>query len=403
MRTPDDVAALAATRYRSSWRDALLTGRSSPVSLSLQPPTAAAVTSQPDEVAAWLGGWRLSAATDHRGTALRTTVLRTSHGDQPVYTHLDLADQDALADLNPDSREHWQRVTGRWTRLKSAVSDPATVKPWLAQMMELPDSDFELLRAAATWFDENPRSGLTIRRVPVPGMHTKWLARHRRLVLAVLGRARSAGELSAGELSPGDAHDAEEVTEEDLDILGLRPVPREADIRLADPADRRAFHGLEHLRAPVDELARLPLTPRTVLVVENKEAALAVADADALVIIHSLGNHVGVIAELPWIPATRTFYWGDIDRHGYTLLSRARSAIGSLQSLLMGASDVHAYRHLAVTENLDRYDPAEETLTADEAAGMQALAQAGGYLRIEQERLPADALVAVSAAVTSQN
>lgn len=392
---------MAATRYRGSWRDALLAGRSSPVSLSLQPPTAAAVVAQPDDVAAWLGTWRSFAVTDHRSAVLRTTVLRTSHGDQPVYTHLDLADQDALADLNPDSREHWQRVTVRWTRLKSAVTDPVMIKPWLTQIMELPDADFELLRAAATWFDENPRSGLTIRRVPVPGMHTKWLVRHRRLVLAVLGRARSAAELSAGELPADDVHDVEEVPEDDLDILGLRPVPREADIRLADPADRRAFHGLEHLRAPVDELAHLPLTPRTVLVVENKEAALAVADADSLVIIHSLGNHVGVLAELPWIPATRTFYWGDLDRHGYTLLSRARAAVGGLQSLLMSVGDVDTYRHLAVNENLDRYDPPEQTLTPDETAGMQALAQADGYLRIEQERLPADALEAVFVAVTS--
>lgn len=64
-----------------------------------------------------------------------------------------------------------------------------TARPWLARIVDLDEYDFATLLAAVNWFRAHPRSGLTVRSVPVPGMHTKWLARHRSMLLACLGTA----------------------------------------------------------------------------------------------------------------------------------------------------------------------------------------------------------------------
>ena len=244
-----------------------------------------------------------------------------------------------------------------------------TVRPWLTRIVNLDDYDFTTLLAATNWFQAHPRSGLTVRSVPVRGMHTKWLARHRSMVLACLGNATDSDQPTepAGESDPVDIPTA------DLDALGLRPLPREISVVLADPVLRAAVGGLRQITAPVDELAGLQIRPDAVLIVENKEPALAWSDTTGLAIIHSLGNHLDVLARLPWTQHDRCWYWGDLDRHGFTILSRARAVVPHLESLLMTPDDIETYRPLGVEEDLDRYDQADPTLTPAEASALTAL------------------------------
>jgi hypothetical protein len=158
---------------------------------------------------------------------------------------------------------------------------------------------------------------------------------------------------------------------------------------LADPVLRAAVGALRQITAPADELARLAIRPNTVLIVENKEPALAWSDTPGLAIIHSLGNHLDVLNSLPWIPHHRCWYWGDLDRHGFTLLSRARTIVPRLASMLMTPGDIETYRPLGVEEDLDRYDQPDSTLTPAEATALAALdLTCGKYLRTEQERIP---------------
>jgi hypothetical protein len=182
----------------------------------------------------------------------------------------------------------------RWDQLRRHQAGQA-VRPWLARIVDLDDYDFTTLLAATAWFRAHPRSGLTVRSAPVPGMHTKWLAWHRGMVLACLGTPTTPGESTE---STGDA-DPADIPADDLDALGLRPLPREIGIVLADPALRAVVGGLRQINAPVDELADLQIRPDAVLIVENKEPALAWSDTTGLVVIQTPGSR------LPAEPAIR--------------------------------------------------------------------------------------------------
>lgn len=383
MREPDYVLEKAQSRYRSVWRDALLSADSGVYTVALDPPSASAITARAGDVSAWLIRWRQWAA-QHPDVILRTRAIRTKFGAQPVHTHLDIPDTPALAGLNPDTAAHWQRARARWDQLRDHQAGPA-VRPWLARIVDLDDYDFTTLLDATAWFRAHPRSGLTVRSVPVPGMHTKWLARHRGMVLACLGVPTNSSHFTE---ATGDA-DPVDIPADDLDALGLRPLPREISVVLADPALRALVGGLRQISAPVDELADLQIRPDAVLIVENKEPALAWSDTTGLVVIHSLGNHLDVLSRLPWIRHDRCWYWGDLDRHGFTLLSRARAMVPQLTSLLMAPDDTETYRPLGVEEKLDRYDQPDPTLTLAEASALAALKLTEGkYLRTEQERIP---------------
>jgi hypothetical protein len=383
MRAPEYVLEKAQNRYRSVWRDALLGADPGVYTVALDPPSASAITAHASDVSAWLTRWR-QWATQHPDVTLRTRTIRTKFGAQSIHTHLDIPGTAALAGLNPGTASHWQRARARWDQLRHHQPGQA-VRPWLARIVDLDNYDFTTLLSATAWFRGHPRSGLTVRSVPVPGMHTKWLARHRGMVLACLGTPTDSSE-SLG--STGDA-DPVDIPTGDLDALGLRPLPREISIVLADPVLRAAVGGLRQITAPVDELARLQIHPDTVLIVENKEPALAWSDTTGLAVIHSLGNHLDVLHCLPWIPHHRCWYWGDLDRHGFTLLSRARTMAPQLASLLMKPGDIETYRLLGVEEDLGRYDQPDSTLTLAEASALAALQLTGGkYLRTEQERIP---------------
>jgi Uncharacterized protein conserved in bacteria C-term(DUF2220)/Uncharacterized protein conserved in bacteria N-term (DUF3322)/Putative exonuclease SbcCD, C subunit len=267
---------------------------------------------------------------EHPGVTLRDKKIHTKFGDQPVYTHLDMPDTHTLASLNTDTAAHWQRARDRWDQLSRHHPGQA-VQPWLARIVDLDHSDFTTLLAATTWFRANPRSGLTVRSVPVPGMHTKWLARHRSMVIACRGTLTDPGESA----EPPEDPDPADIPDGDLDALGLRPLPREISIVIADPVLRAATGGLRQITAPVNELAALQIQPDTILIVENKEPAVTWSDTTGLVVIHSLGNHLDVLSLLPWICPDSRWYWGDLDRHGFTLLSCARTVVPQLESLLM--------------------------------------------------------------------
>jgi hypothetical protein len=386
MRGPDELLEKARSRYHNVWRDAVLGADLGVYTVPLDPPAASAIADRTNDIAAWLSRWRQWAKL-HPDVTLRTRMVRTKFGTQPIHTHLDIPDVPALADLNADTAAHWRCARARWDQLRVHQSGQA-VRPWLARIVDLDDYDFTTLVAAVAWFQAHPSSGLTVRSVPVPGMHTKWLARHRSMVLACLGSPTTPSDSTDASESTGDA-DPVDIPVDELDALGLRPLPREVGIVLADPALRTVVGGLRQISSPVNEFADLQLHPDAVLIIENKEPALAWSDTTGLVIIHSLGNHLDVLNRLPWIPHDRCWYWGDLDRHGFTLLSRARTMLPQLVSILMAPGDIETYRPLGVEEDLDRYDQPDPTLTLTEAIALTALQLRGGqYLRTEQERIP---------------
>jgi hypothetical protein len=305
-------------------------------------------------------------------------------GDQEVFTHLDITTVDDLVALDPDLHGHWLRAIERWARLQELPShvQAERLRPWLNQIVDLSGADFEILVYAAIWFHENPSSGQTIRQVPVLGMHTKWLAHHRRLVVACLNLTDQGSAADMSESEDG------ELEQQVLDVLGLLALPVHIDLILADPQHRHRVGGLKHLRVPQPEAAALPIQPALVVIVENKESAYALPDIAGTVIVHSLGNHLNVLGEIGWIRGARNLYWGDLDRAGITMLSRARAMLPHVVSVLMDPATLKQHIALSVVDQ-SRADAPEPNLYPEELAALAALTTSGSeHLRLEQERIP---------------
>lgn len=386
MYRPEHVLRQIRTRYENNWRDWLLSPPDS-VSFPLAAPDAETIAREAREVGAWKKEW-VAWQAERAALGLRTAQKRTTLGPQEIFTHLDVATVDDLVSIDEEMQRHWHTASARWAQIRqegghSAEKTHGRMRRSLPALVSLDPADFTILLRAAAWFREFPASGLTVRQVPVLGMHTKWLKRHRQLVLALLGV--DAIPEAADELTEDD------LEQSDLDALGLRALPVQVDVIIADRIAQQQLGGLRSVRAPLPEIASLPITPRAVVVVENKESALLVPDRDGVAVIHSLGNHLNVLAEIPWARGADIFYWGDLDRAGFTLLSRARSRLPATQSILMDEEALARYVVLCTVDKT-KADPPDPNLTGAEVRTLSSLKTSveGEHLRLEQERLPAD-------------
>lgn len=122
-----------------------------------------------------------------------------------------------------------------------------------------------------------------------------------------------------------------------------------------------------------------------VIITENKMNFLTIPALGNSVAVWGGGNAAQNLASLPWLNNCRVLYWGDIDTHGFHIVSRLRSLIPHLETVMMDAVTLDNFLPLTVAAKPVTY---EETimLTPEEHAT---------YLRVrkeqrllEQEKIP---------------
>lgn len=303
-----------------------------------------------------------------------------SIGAQEVPERLVIVGADALAAFaGHGPRREWAVMSARAAivrdRFTGGVDDEVTsalaavVRTHAATLAGYSDAEFGELLDVLAWLLAHPLSGRRVRELPIRGIHTKWLERHRRVTedvyRALTGRSG----------------------------LGLAESQSLIRVRFLDPGIRPS--GLTDVAMPLWQLAALDVEPSTVYVFENLETVLAMPELEGAVVVHGGGYAVGRLASVPWIREGRVVYWGDLDSDGFRILNDLRIGCPDAVSLLMDPSAVERYRDLAVPESRAA-SGSFELLTAQEEAARVLLRELGG-LRIEQERTPwEDALRALT-------
>jgi hypothetical protein len=236
--------------------------------------------------------------------------------------------------------------------------------------------DYRRLVDMLAWIDGHPDSGLYPRQLPVAGLDSKWIDGRKRLLSDLVGAIHD----DAGGAGVGDF----------FSRCGLKAPPQLLRLRVLDPVLRACIGGLGDISAPWEQLAALDLPVTTAFIVENLQTGLAFGDLPGAVVIMRLGYDVEVLGRLPWLDRARCFYWGDLDTHGFAILSLARGHRPGLRSLLMDEQPLLAYRALWVDAPKPYRADTLPPLTAGEQALYQAIRDGrwGQNLRLEQERIP---------------
>ena len=370
---PAEVAAWLEKKWLSG---ALLTafaaGRDwEPMGVPLRGPTAGEIAGRLAEVQNWAAEWARAA----RGP------LRVEYKK--------IGGRQVGANLIPcrawiDSYDHAWDVLGvraevrTFNSLAKATTEscPRLVR-WLAcrpiQALRLADR-WDKLLATVRWIDERQAPGMYLRQVDVPGVDTKFIERHKGVLAELLEL-----QLVPDRIDLGGA-----------DFAGRYRFRRKPGyVRFRSPG----FEGLSELSVRAAEFTGPPPGTSRVYVVENEITYLAFPlPADAIVIFGG-GYAVQALESLAWLTRSDLIYWGDLDTHGFAILSRLRHSFPHARSMLMDRATLLAHQTQWVTE------PSPTTadlglLTQAEQELYRALTmnELGPAIRLEQERVSFAAL-----------
>ncbi len=238
------------------------------------------------------------------------------------------------------------------------------------------EREWTRILAVLAWFRKNPRPGIYLRQLDIPGIDTKFIESRRGLLGELLDIVLAASAI-------------------DADSLGSRAFERRygllskpALIRFRTLDDRLQPGGYRDLAVPIEEFARVELDVDTVYVTENDANGLAFPPVERSIVIFGLGFGVELLSRAAWLQTKTLHYWGDIDTHGFLMLDRLRGIFPHVNSLLMDRETFFAHRELW-THEAAPYDEPLGRLTEPERSLYDDLREGyfGRGARLEQERI----------------
>jgi hypothetical protein len=345
-----------------------------PRRLVLKCPSSAEITGNFDNVRQWAAALR---AVPYCRIEMRDVAHRVfGNNALPQAAWLDSL-EDALAMIGK------QREGAQFTHLLDYTRQHgAALLPWLARKplraLELADS-WPALMAVVTWLAANPRPGVYIRQVDIPGIDSKFIEANRGLLaeLLDLGLAPEAIDTSYS----GVAQFARR--------YGLRDKPLRLRFRMLDPALAiLPGQGAADISLDAASFAMLAPPVQRVFVTENEINYLAFPPVRRSMVVFGAGYGWDVLTQASWLRQVPVIYWGDIDTHGFAILNQLRARFGHVESVLMDHATLMAHPHAWGQEDAPiRHDL--PLLTADEHALYDTLRDNAirANLRLEQEKI----------------
>jgi hypothetical protein len=322
-------------------------------------------------------GWRDALLAGARGGRAYQVTERTVGGR--VIGRLTVPDRVAVS-----TYDQWWQLLGvaAEVRVLDDVADRTRTAqerllPWVARHPHTAIAlapEWRRLLAAADWMVAQSGSGRFLREVTATGVDTKFIERHAKVLGDWLDLLRPT--LREPRWSAGFAL-----------RYGFREPERLLRMRIA-PGLAGLPSVIEEVGLPIKQAAMLEMAPADVVVLENQVTYLSVPLPRCGVVVWGHGFDAGRLGRLPWMHTARVRYWGDLDTHGFAILSQLRSQVPEVESVLMDRATLLAHRERWGSEG--RPTRADLTwLAAEERHLYEELVEDvhGPSVRLEQERV----------------
>ena len=125
---------------------------------------------------------------------------------------------------------------------------------------------------------------------------------------------------------------------------------------------------------------------KNIFIVENEMVYLTFPKVPNSICIWGHGYTVNSLNNIEWFNSKKIFYFGDLDEHGFDILSSYRRFYSNIQSFCMDNDTWNKYQEYAVEGKILDGNKIPENLTIDEKAVFTILHNSLKN-RIEQERI----------------
>lgn len=230
----------------------------------------------------------------------------------------------------------------------------------------------ELLRVCR-YFLANPRPGLYARELPIE-VNTKFIEQHEGIIRKLFDF-----------LLPDTAKNDTDHFEERFGLRYDEPLIR---FRLLHPElKRRLSLPVDDLAVPLSQFRSLAWKGLTVLITENKMRTtfLTLPPLPNSLGIWGGGGAAELLASVNWLADCQLLYWGDIDVHGFHILSRLRRAFPNLASVMMDEITLNTFSKFIVTANEATYESVSHLSVEEQHAYLRVRTK---KLLLEQEKIP---------------
>jgi hypothetical protein len=322
--TPDDLRRVMSRRWDEGALLAEVAGGPTifPYRFRLTRPAITELSARYDDVRTWA---RALVGTEHVRVVTSAQGSRSiGRNDIPSEVWVDGIEDAAALIGASEQLAHFRNLV--------AMTPQPELRGWMARRpMEAAAVAGSWLRllAVVEWMRAHPRPQIYLRQVDIPGVDTKFIERHAKVLSSMIDA-----------VLPDTVADAGATVFERR--FGFRVVPQTVRMRALDT--RLAPTGTEDrpVTLTVEDFARLSGV-EYVFVTENYTNFLAFPAALGSIVVFGEGYDVAKIAVAPWIREVPVYYWGDIDTHGFAILDLLRSKLPHVRSLLMDHATLHAH------------------------------------------------------------
>jgi len=153
------------------------------------------------------------------------------------------------------------------------------------------------------------------------------------------------------------------------------------------------FSGVDDLSIPQSQFNKLDISCNRVFIFENKTNYsnifnfLTLPSIKDSIAIFGKGFCIALLKEAEWLSDKQIIYWGDIDAHGFQILSQIRGYFPKTRSCMMDFETFRGFRDLAVT-GADTNVAVLDNLTDREREMFEYLINLKENNRLEQEKIP---------------
>ncbi len=222
------------------------------------------------------------------------------------------------------------------------------------------------------WFEQNPNHNVYIRQFDIPGIDTKFIEKNKVVLTEILNAILPENQIN---------EEAKRFEER----FYIKAKPANVRFRILNEANDYDFTDMS---VPLEEFVNWRHDFENVFFTENEINFLSFPNVEKSIIIFARGYGVDNFKNVKWLLTKKLYYWGDIDTHGFNILSRARSFLPHLESFLMTEEILLTHKDLWVSED-KQFLYEVKNLRDDEYELLYSLQNNtfGHRVRLEQERI----------------
>ncbi len=352
-----------------------------PFAIGLAPPRNNQLAEQFKEVRRWIHSLE-DLARKHALEIVGKEINHRILGRQHLPGKIVFPDRDTLLKFIGRT-DDYRRFTRNVMLLRNRIPELCDWLPTGAQEVDAYGAQWAQLLDVVRFLQEHPRPHHYPRELDIPGVDSKFIESHRRILRALLDEAL-----------PDDAVNRAFAAKDNAGFCrryGLRFDQPLVRFRWLDESLARQTMGLADISAPIEQFSELNPDAGRVFITENKINGLSFPPVEGALVIFGLGYGVELLAQAPWLRDKTVYYWGDIDTHGLHILDRLRQTFPRAVSMLMDEHTLLSNREFWGSEPPSaRFEGPLQHLRDNERDLYQSLLnnRYGKHIRMEQERIP---------------